>query len=211
MYAMPRPARFKSPVRDLRTLLEKTQKQFAEAIGVSAVCVERVENRRLGLSRRIRRLIQFETGIDPGCLTGKLRKLRNRKGEPYTKEFYKLWQDRYSWQDEHMIEHFSGVFSEAIKTLLQASVRGHRRRLWQVAAEIAETLDQCRADFNLQQPTNEILAKQRSLLIPNRPLKWEDLLSPEAIGEAAPFTARRKSVGRRMRSAAAKLGGGAVR
>jgi transcriptional regulator with XRE-family HTH domain len=189
---VPRKPKTKHPIRNLRKIIRKSQREFALSIGISPSALKRIENHDLALSRRVARKIQYETAIDPRCLNGKLRTLRNVRGEKYTKEFYKAWKEHYSWQDEHMVKHLTGVLSGAMETLLQASVFGYRRRLWLVSAEITETLDRCRVDFDLQRPVDEILAKQRSPFIRHRPLKWEDLLSSQSIGVISPFTAPRK-------------------
>ena len=187
---MPRKPTTKHPIRDLRKIIGKSQREFSLSIGVSPSAMKRIENNDLALSGRVARKIVYETAIDPRCLNGKLRTLRSARGEHYTAEFYKVFKEHYSWQDEHMVKHLAGVLSGAMETLLQASVFGYRRILWQVFAEIAETLRRCRVDFDLERPTNAILAKQRSKLT-GRPLKWEDLLRPPREWEAS-FTAKRK-------------------
>jgi transcriptional regulator with XRE-family HTH domain len=184
---MPRPARQKSPIRDLRAIIGKSQREFARSLGISPSALKRIENNDLGLSRKVALKIQLETAIDRRCLKGNLRTLRNVRGEQYTKEFYKAWKEHYSWQDEHMVKHLTGLLNSAMETLLQASVFGYRRRLSQVFAEIADALERCRVDFDLERPTNAILAKQRSPWT-GRPLKWEDL----QLGVDAAFTATRK-------------------
>jgi transcriptional regulator with XRE-family HTH domain len=187
---MPRPATVKSPIRDLRAIIGKTQREFAFSIGISPIALTRIENGTLKLSKSVVRKIVYETNVHPRCLNGKLRTLRNSIGERYTKEFYKLWKEKYSWQDEDAAKFYAGRLKSAIETLLQASVFGYRKKMWLVYGEIAEALNRCRVDFYLQRPTNEILAKQRSPFL-NRPLKWEDLLEPSAQREAS-FTAPRK-------------------
>jgi transcriptional regulator with XRE-family HTH domain len=200
---MPRKPKTKHPIRDLREIIGKSQREFAHSLGISPSALKRIENNDLALSLRVARKIVYETAIDPRCLNGKLGTLRTVRGEQYTSEFYKAYKEHYSWQDEHMVKHLSGVLGSAMETLLQASVLGYRRILTQVSAEIAETLERCRVDFNLQRPIAAILAKQRSVFLgPNRPLKWEDLISPQTVPfrrlswpewEKASFTASQKS------------------
>ena len=188
---MPRKPKTKHPIRALREIIGKSQREFAHSLGISPSALKRIENNDLALSARMARKIVCETAIDPRCLNGKLRTLRNLRGEPYTNEYYKAWKEYHFLQDEH-VKHYTGVLSLAMETLFAASVSGYRRILLQVYAEIAETLDRCRIDFNLQRPTNAILAKQRSPLT-GRPLKWEeDLIKPRPEWEPA-FTATRKS------------------
>jgi transcriptional regulator with XRE-family HTH domain len=187
---MPRKPKTKHPIRDLRKIIGKSQREFGLSIGISPSAMKRIENNDLALSRRVARRIVYETAIDPRCLNGTLRTLRNGLGEQYTNKFYKAWKEHYSWQDEHRVKHLAGLLNSAVETLLQASVFGYRRRLWQVFAEIADALGRCRVDFDLERPTNTILAKRRSLFT-RRALKWEDLLQSQSEWDAA-FTATRK-------------------
>src|SRR5262245_12587397 len=121
---MPRPVRVRSAIRDLRAVIGKTQREFALSIGISPIALNRIENGTLALSRRVARKIVYETAIDPRCLNGKLRTLRNVRGEVYTKEFYKAWKEHYSWQDEAAAKVAADWLSEAMKILLRASVVG---------------------------------------------------------------------------------------
>jgi transcriptional regulator with XRE-family HTH domain len=189
-YAMPRLAKQKSPIRDLREIIQKSQRDFARLLGISPSAMKRIENNDLALSRLVARKIVYATAIDPRCLNGKLRTLRNVRGEEYTKDFYEAWKDHYSWQDEDAVKVAAGWLSGPMEILLRASVVGSKKRMWVVFAEIAETLDRCRVDFDLQRPIDAILAKKRSPFLANRPLKWEDLIKPPKW--EASFTATRK-------------------
>lgn len=193
---VPRQPKTKHPIRALREIIGKSQREFAHSLGISPSAMKRIENGDLALSGRVARKIVYETMIDPRCLNGKLRTLRNVKGEPYMNEYYKAWKEYDFWQDEHAVKHYARVLGSALETLLGASVFGYRRILLQVSAEIAETLERCRVDFDLQRPTNAILAKQRSPWT-GRPLKWEDLIKPQPDWDPWPereasFTAPRK-------------------
>jgi len=99
----------------------------------------------------------------------------------YGKDVYKEWNDRYSHQDKETVKWAAERLREPMEILLQASAVGSKKRLWAVVAEIAAKIDRCRDDFNLKQPTNEILEKRGSRFIPNRPLKWEHLMSLQAM------------------------------
>jgi len=174
---MPRAPRVKSPIRDLRAIIGRTQREFAFSIGISPIALTRIENKTLALSPRVARKIVYETAVDPRCLNGKLRTLRTWRGEQYTKEFYKKWKDCH-WQSEGAAKAEARWLGWAIEILLRASVLGYRRKLQLVHAEIAAMLERCRVDFDLQHPINEILAKERSPFLTNRPLKWEHLTRP---------------------------------
>jgi len=167
---MPRPHRQKSPIRELRTIIGKTQREFARAIGISPSALKRIENNDLALSPRVARKILFETGLHFRSITGKLRTLRSLECKPYTLEFYKRWKENFPKQNEETAKVAVGNLSSPTEILLRASVVGSKKRMWLVFIEIAEALDRCRVDFNLERPIAAILAKQRP------PIKWEDLL-----------------------------------
>ena len=188
---MPRPHRVQSPIRDLRAIIGKTQREFAHSIGISPIALTRIENGTLALSRRVAHKIVCETALDPRCLNGKLRTLRNRRGDVYTKEFYKAVKEVDPCSEE-VIKKRVGLLRGAIEVLLRASVFGYRKQMWHVYAEIAQTLDRCRVDFCLQRPIDEILGER---------LAWEELLAPWTEWEVE-FTARKpRSSSRRRRKA----------
>jgi len=188
---MSRPHRVNSPIRDLRTIIGKTQREFAHSLGISPSALKRIENKKLPLSPRVARKIVYETAVDPRCLTGELRTLRNWRGEQYTKEFYKAVKEVDPCSEE-VIKKRAGLLRVAIEVLLRASVFGYRKQMWHVYAEIAQTLDRCRIDFCLQRPIDEILGER---------LDWEELLVPWTEWDAA-FTARKpRSSSRRRRKA----------
>ena len=167
---VPRSARQKSPIRELRTIIGRTQREFAYSLGISPSALKRIENNDLALSPRVARKIFYETAVHPRSLNGKLRTLLSLEGKPYTLEFYKKWKENYPRQDEDTAKVAAGNLSSPTEILLRASVVGSKKRMWLVFTEIAETLDRCRVDFNLERPIAAILARQRP------PIKWEDLL-----------------------------------
>jgi transcriptional regulator with XRE-family HTH domain len=194
---MPRPVRQRSPIRELRAIIGKTQRGFAFSIGISPSALKRIENNDLGLSQRVARKIEIEAGADrQSLLKGRLRTI---EGTEYIAGFYEYWKNIHAFEGEEI----ASILASNLEILLRAAVvaSASKKRMWQVYAEIAETLDRCRVDFNLQRPINAILAKQkRSPFIPDRPLKWEDILKPQPKWEA---TAPRKprSSSRRRRKA----------
>ena len=170
---MPRPARRKSPIRDLRAIIGKTQREFAHSLGISPSALKRIENNDLALTLRVACKIEVEAGVDrQSLLKGKL---RTREGQEYTAGFYEYWKDMHSWQSEEVAR----ALASRIETLLLASVVGSKKRMWQVMGEILETLDRCRTDFNLERPIDAILAKQRP------PIKWDDVMKPSRQWEAS--------------------------
>jgi transcriptional regulator with XRE-family HTH domain len=176
---MPRPARQKSPIRDLRGIIKKSQREFARSLGISPSALKKIENHDLALSRRVARKIEIEAGVDrKSLLRGRLRTI---EGGAYTEAFYKAWKELYSWQDEEVAK----VIASRMEPLLVAAAGASTKRMWQVLGEVVETLDRCRTDFNLERPIDQILAKQRP------PMKWDDLMKPPPEWEAA-FTATRK-------------------
>jgi transcriptional regulator with XRE-family HTH domain len=176
---MPRPARVKSPIRDLRAIIGKTQREFALAIGISPIALNRIENGTLALSGRILRKIQVETGIDPRNLLKRKGKLRAIEAQEYTAGFYEYWKDVHSWQSEEIAR----ALASRVEILLLAAVDASKKRMWNVMGEIYETLDRCRTDFNLERPMDAILAKQKP------PIKWDNVIKPSRQWET---TAPRK-------------------
>ena len=177
---MPRKPKTKHPIRDLRKIIRKSQREFGLSIGISPSAMKRIENNDLALSRRVARKIQVETGIDPRSLLKRKGKLRTIEGQEYTAPFYEAWKENYSWQSEEVAK----AVASRIEILLLAAVVGSKKRMWQVLGEIIETLDRCRTDFNLERPIDQILAKQRP------PIKW-DVMKPPLEWEAS-LTATRK-------------------
>jgi transcriptional regulator with XRE-family HTH domain len=173
---VPRPFRVKSRIRDLRTIIGKTQREFAFSIGISPIALNRIENDRLALSRRVAYKIEVEAGIDPDAL---LRgKLRTIGGQEYTAAFYKWWKEN-DWQDENV----AAAIASQLAPLLVAAAVESKKRMRLVIGEILETLARCRTNFNLERPIDQFLGKQRP------PMKWDDLLKPWERKEA---TAPRK-------------------
>lgn len=181
---MPRKPKTKHPIRALREIIGKSQREFAHSLGISPSALKRIENGTLKLSLRVRRKIVYETLIDSRCLNGELRTLRTWRGDQYTKEFYKRWKDGRGWQDEGAAKAAAQWLSWGIEILLRASVLGYRKKLRLVQAEIAATLERCSVDFDLQRPINEVLAKERPRFSTKRPLKWNDLIRPRVELEA---------------------------
>ena len=178
---MPRKPKTKHPIRDLRKIIGKSQREFGLSIGISPSAMKRIENNDLALSRRVARKIQIETGIDHRSLLKRKGKLRTIEGQEYTAPFYEAWKEEYSWQSEEVAKAIAG----RMEPLLVAAAVGSKKRMWQVLNEIIDTLARCRADFNLERPIDQILAKQRP------PMKWDDLVKSPLEWEAS-FTATRK-------------------
>jgi transcriptional regulator with XRE-family HTH domain len=190
-YAMPRPATHKSPIRDLRKIIGKSQREFGLSIGVSPSAMKRIENNDLSLSRRVAYKIELEAGIDREALLRGT--LRAKDGQQYTAPFYEFWKE-VTWQDENV----AAFFASRLEPLLVAAAVGSKKRMWLVIGEILETLDRCRTRFNLQRPIDAILAKHRPT-----PMKWDDLMKPLLELERKEATATRKlpPSGRRKRKA----------
>ena len=151
---MSRPHKVRSPIRDLREIIEKKQHEFARSLGISPGALKRIENNDLKLSRRVGYKIVFETGVDSRCLNGKLHTLRNYRGEQYTKEFYKAWKDRDYGDPKTAAKLAAQWLTWVIEILLRASLSGYGRKMRLVYAEITETLERCSVDFDLKRPIN---------------------------------------------------------
>jgi transcriptional regulator with XRE-family HTH domain len=184
---VPRAARQKSPIRDLRGIINKSQREFARSIGISPSALKRIENNDLALSRRMARRIEVEAGIDRQALLKGI--LRTIEGQQYTAPFYEFWKDQ-TWQSEDVAK----VIASRLEPLLLAAAVGSKKRMWLVIGEILETLERCRIRFNLQRPIDAFLAKQRP------PIKWKDLVKPlskQAVPKPTVPRKRRSSSRRR--------------
>ena len=185
---MPRPARVKSPIRDLRAIIGKTQREFALSIGISPIALNRIENGTLALSARVLNKIVTETGVDPRSITGRARTLRTfREGKEYVPGYHKQWHESQLGPDKQ-----TAAIRQAQKTsilvdiLFRASVFGCRTKLWNVWSEIYACLDRCRVEFNLEQPIDEIFKKEHP------GAKWIPVSPPDRIFQTKKATAKRK-------------------
>ncbi|SRR5713101_6502177 len=179
---MPRPARQKSPIRDLRGIIKKSQLEFAHSLGISPSALKRIENKNLALSRRVARKIEIEAGVDHRSLLKRKGKLRTIEGQEYTAGFYQFWKDQHSWQSEDVAK----AIASRLEPLLVAAAVASKKRMWLVIGEILETLDRCVTDFNLERPINAILAKQRPAI------KYDDLMKPSRGWEVSSTTPKSK-------------------
>lgn len=176
---VPRAVRQKSPIRDLRGIINKSQCEFARSLGISPSALKRIENNDLALSRRVAHKIELEAGIDRrALLRGRLRTI---EGQQYRAPFYQAWKENYSWQSEDVAK----AIASRLEPLLVAAALASKRRMWQVLGEIFETLDRCRTGFNLQRPIDAFLAEQRP------PIKWDDLMKPRLEWKASKPTAEK--------------------
>jgi transcriptional regulator with XRE-family HTH domain len=154
---MPRRPTKKHPIRDLRRVIGKTQRGFAESIGVSPTWLKQIENRVRDLSPRTARAIRFEAGVDDReLLRGKL---RGAFGEKYTAASYDEWKKRFTTQDETTARKFAEDIACWTFVLLRASAVGSKRRLWQVSESLIDALDGARTAFKLGRATDEILSR----------------------------------------------------
>jgi len=171
---MPRQPSKKSPIRQLRAIIGKTQSEFAKSIGVSPSALKRIENKDLKLSRKIAQRIEAEAGADKTkLLSGQLRDVL---GKTYTAQFYAKWKKHRTYQDPAIASEHAKRLGWWIEILLRASAVGSKRRLWQVRDALYDALSTCYSDFDLQRPVKDILAKHR--------MKWTPgALTPEELSE----------------------------
>jgi hypothetical protein len=155
---MPRPARQKHPIRDLRAIIRRTQCGFAEDIGVSAIWLKKLENLPpRDLTVQTARRIYLETGADPAQLRNG--KLRTYRGEVYSESFYKEWKTRLATQHAQIAREFARDIACWVDVLLRASVL-RRGKLYQVRESLVHALDDTRAAFNLGPLVDDILKRE---------------------------------------------------
>ena len=152
---MPREPTQKHPIRDLRAIIQKSQKAFAQTIGINPGTLKRIENNDLPLSRKIAMRIFSETGTNVDHL---LRgQLRDELGRGYKDDFYAKWKKRYLRADEGTAKERTTAFAWWVEVLLRAAAR--KRRFWQVLGTLNETLDECRTTFGLSPLVDTILCE----------------------------------------------------
>ena len=185
---MPRPARVKSPIRDLRAIIGKTQREFALSIGISPIALNRIENGTLALSAGVLTKIVTETGVDPRSITGRVRALRTfREGKEYVPGYYNQWREsQFSPDKQTAAIRQAQKISMLVDILFRASVAGRRTKLWHLWSEIYTCLDRCRVKFNLEQPIDEIFKKEHA------GAKWIPVSPPDRIFQTKQATAPQK-------------------
>jgi len=154
---MPRKPTKKHPIRDLRAIIDKSQKGFAQTIGINPGTLKRIENNDLKLSRKIATRIFAETGADiDSLLRGELRPaVRAKLEREYSEKFYSRWKEQHFRADEETAREGTESFAWWAGVLLRASVR--KRRFWQVLQTLKEMLNECRGDFGLAAHIDAIL------------------------------------------------------
>ena len=135
----------------------KTQRAFAQTIGIKPGTLKRIENNDRRLTRKVAARIFAETGADiESLLRGKLRPAYRAKFEPeYTENFYRCWKEQHFQANEQIAREGTDSFAWWAGALLQASVR--KRRFWQVLQTLIETLDECCKNFGLTAHIDAIL------------------------------------------------------
>jgi transcriptional regulator with XRE-family HTH domain len=135
---------------------KKTQRQFAETIGISADLLKKIENRERGLTDRVARRIQRATGVHSRLLM--VGKLRPAWGNTYSKDFYDQWR-AISPQNDEIAKERALQLVPWMDILFRAATR--MNRLWPVFYRIIEALNDCREDFNLTTSIDKVLEDHR--------------------------------------------------
>jgi len=170
---MPRPAKQKHPLRDLRKIIggeeEVTQCGFAHSLGISSSWLKQIENNVVDLSPRTARRVRLATGVDDKKL---LRgELRDVWGDQYTAKSYAAWKGVFTAAGEKTAREHAKYIYCWIDVLFRAAVLGSKRgqwpwrhrRLWQVEESLLEALEdaitQAQKNFNLSRKVRAILRK----------------------------------------------------
>lgn len=166
---MPRKAKVRHPIRDLRKIIGKTQREFAATIGVSASALKQIENRKRPLNPTLARQIRLEAGVDDkALLNGELLDVMGRKYKPkgyYVElgfgglDHYENWKEFLAQNDKIAREQAGNLFPW-IEILVRASAVGSKRRLWQVSEAVICAINDCRKQFGLIRATDEILKRE---------------------------------------------------
>jgi DNA-binding XRE family transcriptional regulator len=146
---MPRKPRFIHPVRQVRTCLGHSQPSFAKLIGCSAVAVQRIENGKLRLSRKLANSIMEATGADPVSLrAGREAKAMDMMGCEFSKRSYEFYKHALPCDEKEWKFLLVKIFHQ-LQLLFGASNRGGKYKTYAVNAALQEAMTKIADDFNL--------------------------------------------------------------
>jgi transcriptional regulator with XRE-family HTH domain len=138
------------PVRRIRTVLGKTQPEFAELVGTSAIALKRVENETLGLSTDLASRITAATGAATDqLLKGRKGKALGWDGEPYTLETYRRWNAHWSANDDEAARRKAAELAEFVLLVCRAAATAKHATLRCVYSAIATAIDEVSRSYGL--------------------------------------------------------------
>jgi transcriptional regulator with XRE-family HTH domain len=158
------------PVRKLRTMIGKTQAQFAELAGIKADTLKKIENYQRGLTAKIARAIHHATGIDARMLREREKLMRTwklpnesasgRATFAFTSADYTLWREGLWPQDDAIAKDKALKLAPWIEILFRGAAR--KNRMWQAFARMVDAMNECREDLNLTASTGKVLEENQA-------------------------------------------------
>ena len=158
---MPRPPTHRHVLRDLRETIKMTQAALAEAVGVSTVAVNRIENGSLRLSAPVALRISLATGLSMReLMRGKNGRLVDASGEPYTDTTFKRWRTGPRSVSEDSAPPDATNLQWWIEMLLRAAARKHGGRGYQpVRFSLIQAIDAVCTEFKLGKVVESVLVE----------------------------------------------------
>ena len=166
---MPRPPKHRHVLRDLRHVIKMSQAALAEAVGVSTVAVNRIENGSLPLSAPVALRIYLATGLSTQeLMRGKNGKLLDQYREPYTQATFDSWRNDPRKVSEKFAAPDAAGLQWWIEMLLRAAARKYGGKSYQaVRMSLVQAIDAVCADFNLGKVVEGVLREHGAGLFSN--------------------------------------------
>ena len=147
---MPLRPRNTHPIRDIRSILGKTQPQFAALVGTSAITIKRIENGTLALSDKLAARIWAATGaMQIELLQGAKGRALSPGGTPYTLETFHRWAAVWNHTTQETALDRAKELSGFVELLCSAAAGGRKSSLRSVYTALATAVDEVCRDYGL--------------------------------------------------------------
>src|ERR1044071_852451 len=159
MLRMPKRARTETPLRQVRLTTTKSQKDFADLVGIRFDLLQSLEYDRATLTEENAHKIAWATGAAPGSLDPKVS--RGAKSfedptQPYSLETWLKWQQKDKADLEQMVSRMAIHLIGWTQLVFLAALRGGK--FTPVANFMVKALNECVAEFELDM--RQTLAKE---------------------------------------------------
>ena len=151
---------------ELRTIIHKSQDQFAAMVGVSTNIIIAVENGRSPLGDNLASRIQAATGASAfHYLLGDNRPV-DIAGTPYITGHFENWKKNYSGTDEQDLAEYFGYASDSLLLILKAAKEcgTPNNRLPAVRRSFEQWCNGTIDSFRLKESLNAVLKRERKLV-----------------------------------------------
>jgi transcriptional regulator with XRE-family HTH domain len=161
---MPRPATTNHPLRQVREILGITQIELAKRVGCSPVTIKKIENRKLIPGEKLIRRLAAETDVHSHILLDPEARLTDRQGKPLSREAHEEKVMLGRLISAKKVSFFVRMFSMMIEALLDASLEPAQPKIHHVFNALCDTLNELKADFDLDAEVEKILPNPNPLL-----------------------------------------------